>query len=482
MTDTQMIILGYIIFILYMPIMFGLGQLLGKKTKLQKEIIRKIQHLLTSVAWLLGAIFFGQTIHIIIINLLGFIALTYATFSNKLNFISRDDCEKSYGLMYFGLGTLLAIIIGVYIVPELFLLTSIPYYCLAFADGLAPLIVRLFKNRNIKITEGKSLVGSLSIFFISFLVVLFINSILDIKFKISFMLAIACFCMVLELFGEKGLDNLLIELGLLGLLILNHYNLVTLPVLISIISAPIILILALIKKSITLSAAIMGLVMSLSISIFAGSSLLLLLLLLFLLSEIVSKIIRKIKGSNNKNSRGFKQIFSITFVAILLSILFYIYENKILIYTAYLAIIGQLADSMASDIGSLSKKKPIDIIKLKKVENGTSGGITFIGTLAALITSILGGVIVVVFEGFILKTFIIIIVLGFIGTLIDSIFGSLLQVKYECLDCGNVIEYKNCCNQNVKQVSGVKFIDNATVNFLTSVFTTIIALAIFMVV
>lgn len=482
MTKTQSIILGYIVFIVYMPLMFVMGQILGKKTNLNKETVRKIQHILTSVGWLLGAIFFGPTIHIVIINLLAFISLTFATFTDKLNFIDRDDCERSYGLIYFGLGTLLAIIVGVYIVPELFLLTSIPYYCLAFADGLAPIIAKKFKNKNIKITDGKSIIGSLSVFIISFIVVLIIDSILNTNFGVLFMISIACLCMVLELFGKKGLDNLLIELGLLGFLVLNHFNLVSSAVLISIISAPIVLILALIKKSITLPAAIMGLIMSLSITLFSGSSLLILILVLFLLAEVVSKIVRKVNDNQIKHSRGFKQIFSITITSIILAILYYVFENKILLYMAYLVIIGQFADSMASDIGSLSKKNPVDIIKWKKVENGISGGVTLIGTLSALITSILGSLLVVAFEGFILKTFIIIFIVSFLGTLIDSVLGSLLQIKYECLDCGNIIEYKNCCNQNIRRVSGVRFIDNASVNLLTSVLTALISLAIFMVI
>jgi phytol kinase len=285
MTPETMIILGYVIFALWMPLMFIAGELLGKKTTLDKEVVRKIQHIFTSVGWLIGAIFFGPTIHIVIINFLGFVALTVATFSNKLNFTSRSDSKRSYGLMYFGLGTLIVIILGVYVVPELFYQTAIPYYCLAFADGLAPLIAKLFKNKNIKITKSKTLVGSLSVLIISFLVILIINSILKTNFDIWFMIALASLCAVLELFGKKGSDNLLIELGMIGLLILNHYNLINTPILISLITAPVILVLALIKKSITLPAAIMGLILSLSISFFIGDSVLFVILGLFFIRE-----------------------------------------------------------------------------------------------------------------------------------------------------------------------------------------------------
>ena len=482
MTQDRMIILGYVSFALWMPLMFLVGELLGKKTKLDKEVIRKIQHILTSVAWFLGAVFFGPTIHIVIINFLGFIALTIATFSNKLNFTSRSDSKRSYGLMYFGLGTLIVITLGVYVVPELFYQTAIPYYCLALADGLAPLIAKLFKNKNIKITNNKTLVGSLSILLISFLVIFIANSILKTNFDVWFMIGLASLCTVLELYGEKGLDNLLIELGMFGLLILNHFNLTTTPILISLITAPIILIFALIKKSITLPAAIMGLIMSLSISFFIGESVLLVILGLFLIAEFVSKVVRKIMGNKEKHPRGFRQIFSITIISIITGIIYYLTNDKTFLYISYLSIIGQFADSMASDIGSLSKKNPVDIFRGKEVEKGISGGVTLLGTSASLITSILGALIVMIFEGLIFDVLIIIVLTSFLGTIIDSILGSLLQAKYTCLECGKETDSKICCDTQTKHKSGLKFIDNTTVNLLSSILTAVISLILFWVI
>ena len=478
MTETQMIILGYVIFALWIPFMFLLGILLEKKTPIPKEAVRKIQHVLTSVAWLIGALFFGPTIHIVIINFLGFLALTFATFTNKLNFTAREDSKRSYGLMYFGLGTLIVITIGVFVIPDLFLLTSIPYYCLVFADGFAPLVSRLFKNKNIKITDGKTLIGSSSVFIISFIVVFVINKILGTNFDILLILAFASLCTVLELFGIKGTDNLLIELGVFGLLILNYYNLLTLPMIMAIILAPVILVLSMIKKSITLEAAIMGLIMSLSITFFSEEKLLLVILSLFLVAEIVSKFVRKKK---EKQPRGFKQIFSITIVSIILSFIYYLTNNPIFLYTAYLVIIGQFADSMASDIGSLSNSNPIDIISGKEIEKGMSGGVSLLGTVAALITSIVGALIVIIFEGFIYNTLIIIVTVSFIGTLIDSVLGSTIQVKYKCNKCGKITDNKICCNNELTRVKGILFIDNTIVNLLTSFLTALIALALFMV-
>jgi uncharacterized protein (TIGR00297 family) len=293
------------------------------------------------------------------------------------------------------------------------------------------------------------------------------------------MIALASLCTILELFGKKGSDNLLIELGMIGLLILNYYNLINTPILISLITAPVILVLALIKKSITLPAAIMGLILSLSISFFIGESVLFVILGLFLIAEVVSKIVRKIKGNEEKHPRGFRQIFSITIISIIAGIIYHFSSDKTYLYISYLSIIGQFADSMASDIGSLSKKNPVDIIRGTEVEKGISGGVSLLGTSSSLITSILGALFVMIFEGFILDVLIIIVLTSFIGTIIDSIFGSLLQAKYTCLECGKNTDNKICCNTQNKHVSGLKFIDNTTVNLLSSILSAVIALIIF---
>lgn len=87
-----------------------------------------------------------------------------------------------------------------------------------------------------------------------------------------------------------------------------------------------------------------------------------------------------------------------------------------------------LADTMSSEIGMLSKKKPLLITNLKEVETGTDGGITVLGCVSALIGS---GLIALMYYALYSSVFFagIILLAGLIGTFIDSILGALFERK-----------------------------------------------------
>jgi len=94
------------------------------------------------------------------------------------------------------------------------------------------------------------------------------------------------------------------------------------------------------------------------------------------------------------------------------------------------------ADTLSSEIGQLSRKKPVLITNFKEVEKGIDGGITFLGVSSAA----LGSLITAMFFWFIstsLKTgfsystkiIIIVSICGVLGSLIDSYLGATFQIK-----------------------------------------------------
>ena len=93
------------------------------------------------------------------------------------------------------------------------------------------------------------------------------------------------------------------------------------------------------------------------------------------------------------------------------------------------AIAAALADTVSSEIGMLSTKKPRLITNFSKVESGTDGGITFLGIITGAIASILIAIVYFLFIENSLKIAGVIAFAGFCGTLIDSLLGAIFERK-----------------------------------------------------
>ena len=92
----------------------------------------------------------------------------------------------------------------------------------------------------------------------------------------------------------------------------------------------------------------------------------------------------------------------------------------------FAGISAALADTLSSEVGMLSTKKPLLITTFKEVETGTDGGITVLGCISALIAS---GLIAVMHYALYSSVFFagIILLAGLLGTFIDSILGALFE-------------------------------------------------------
>jgi len=93
------------------------------------------------------------------------------------------------------------------------------------------------------------------------------------------------------------------------------------------------------------------------------------------------------------------------------------------------AIAAALADTVSSEIGMLSTKQPRLITNFSKVESGTDGGITFLGTITGAMASVLIAIIYFLFIENSLKIAGIIAFAGFCGTIIDSLLGAVFERK-----------------------------------------------------
>ncbi|MEM4312090.1 MAG: DUF92 domain-containing protein [Nitrososphaerales archaeon] len=141
------------------------------------------------------------------------------------------------------------------------------------------------------------------------------------------------------------------------------------------------------------------------------------------------------------------------------------------------------ADTLATEIGLLSKEKPRYVLNPKKYAiPGSSGGITGLGTLASLLgSSIIALVFIFVrIMDSSLAIFLALLFSGFLGSLVDSILGQTLQFKGLCSICNEEIENKIHHKNKAKRIKGIEVIDNNVVNLLAGFFGAIFGIVIYL--
>jgi uncharacterized protein (TIGR00297 family) len=190
----------------------------------------------------------------------------------------------------------------------------------------------------------------------------------------------------------------------------------------------------------------------------------------FLLSSLLSKI-RKISNEpvelyfEKTGSRDYWQVLANGGLASVLVILNYLYSLELL-YIIYVSMIASVcADTWATEIGTLVKTKTLNILTLKRVDQGISGGISFPGTSGALA----GAFIIALtslpwLESNVISSICIIVIAGFFGNIIDSIIGAAFQSQYKCTVCSRLTERKIHCGSKTELLKGIGWINNDAVN------------------
>ncbi len=94
----------------------------------------------------------------------------------------------------------------------------------------------------------------------------------------------------------------------------------------------------------------------------------------------------------------------------------------------FAALSAALADTLSSEIGLLSKRKPVLITSLQEVKPGTDGGVTPLGMYAALGGAFAIALIYSFFEHNLFLALVLILA-GFAGSTVDSFFGAVFERK-----------------------------------------------------
>jgi uncharacterized protein (TIGR00297 family) len=137
-------------------------------------------------------------------------------------------------------------------------------------------------------------------------------------------------------------------------------------------------------------------------------------------------------------------------------------------------------DTVATELGLLSESEPRLIINPRKVvAHGTSGGVTFLGFVGAVLACLVIGAMALFLNvaGMSLQVVAACVVGGVAGAVADSLLGASVQRKGYCKICLKQTESINHCGERTATTGGVPFVENNVVNVLATLVGAIIALA-----
>ncbi|WP_231893383.1 DUF92 domain-containing protein [Rossellomorea aquimaris] len=223
-------------------------------------------------------------------------------------------------------------------------------------------------------------------------------------------------------------------------------------------------------KNLSLSGSLMALLVGCMIGYSYGMEGLLILGVFFLSSSIWSHLFKQGKiGMEERlaksSVRDWQQVLANGGPAALFAFLYSVTGNDIWTFSFVTSIAAANSDTWASEIGPLSKGDPLSIRTFKRVPKGTSGAISFIGTVGALLGSaIISFVFFFILYPFDSKLFLLISCVGFLGNVIDTLLGAYWQLENQCCVCHQRTERKEHCHQQTARIKGYSWLNNEWVN------------------
>lgn len=219
---------------------------------------------------------------------------------------------------------------------------------------------------------------------------------------------------------------------------------------------------------------------------FGGLRWAVLLMIFFITSSGLSRAFKKRKqGLNEKFSKGSErdagQVLGNGGLATLFVLIHALYPVSMIGWAGFAAALAAVnADTWATELGVLNPTSPRMITDLtRQVEKGTSGGVSYFGTLASLLGASFIALPAAIFAGnWLLLP--VISVAGLAGSLFDSFLGATVQAMYFCPADQKETEKHpfHTCGAQTLHIRGWEWLNNDWVNFACSAFGAIVALLV----
>ena len=224
------------------------------------------------------------------------------------------------------------------------------------------------------------------------------------------------------------------------------------------------------KKWLTLSGAVSAVILGLIVLWMGGVSAFTVFLFFFVSSSLVSKL------SKFVNRRDMVQVLANGLPAALSILLIRVPSLSLASIAAFSAANAEAAaDTWSGSFGVMSHRDPVSIITFTKVPRGISGGVTALGFLGGFSASLLVAILSMGVFGHGFGTACIIAGSGFLGSVIDSVLGAVLQVQYRAKD-GSLTEKEEEDGEKNERVRGIPGFDNDAVNFTSGILSSSLAM------
>jgi len=197
------------------------------------------------------------------------------------------------------------------------------------------------------------------------------------------------------------------------------------------------------------------------------------LLVFFLSGSLFSKLGKKntgaVQGAKEHKPRDYVQVLCNGGIgtACLLGFVWNGQNSWLLAYFTSLAV--STADTWGSELGVRFDGRVVDIVGFKTLPAGISGGVSLVGTVAALAGSTTIGLCWLLVYGYGFNQIYLIVSGGFAGMLLDSILGSKLQSRYRL---ANGLPAEEAIGKGARLEKGLAWVTNDMVNIVSNTVVT----------
>ncbi len=481
-------ILRLFLILIFVAITIVSLETLVKRKVLPAAIARKSLHIMAGVLMSLSPFIFDNFyfpfITAIAASLFSLAALTF-------NFLPGIDppSRGTLGTFYFSFS--FAVLLILYW-DNFRWLISLSYFLFVIGDAIAAIVGENSKRRIIFSinSEPKTLQGALAIFLTTFLLfaacwLLFKDQFYVLGLPlINFLILniiVSTVAMVVEILSRKGSDNIFLPIVISFMIFVfatqsQYLDSFALGFVLSIL----IVFISVRFKFLNIEGALSTFLLALFIYGFGEWKWTLPIFVFFILSSLLSKLSGRskkssmTKGRTKGSERDMMQVFANGGLALITITLNFLYPSDTWYLIFLVSLSVSMTDTWSTEIGTWLGKKTFLITTLKTVEKGESGGVSFTGTIGGVFGSILVISSGLIFVNLTVELFILLVILGSAGSLIDSILGATMQAKYYCSACQSKVELKTHCNQSAEFRSGLSLMNNDSVNFISVLIVSII--------